>query len=33
MNDFLKEKYNEVLQKEAIAPELYDVYSIVPGIY
>lgn len=32
MNDFLKEKYNELLQNESIAPELYDLYRVKRGL-
>ncbi len=32
MNEFLQEKYNDLLTEEAIAPELYDKYDVKRGL-
>ncbi|MGM9969926.1 MAG: citrate synthase [Anaeroplasma sp.] len=32
MNDFLLKKYNELLESESIAPELYELYKVKRGL-
>ena len=32
MNDFLKEKFDDLIKNESIAPELYDLYKVKRGL-